>query len=143
MPPFKIDDCAIPSVWCGNGSMPKRKKGDETFYRKTGDRLECMKKGFGAGKYTERDSHLPAGSLQKIKYVGEIFEEKFKKEGINTIPQLLKKMGKLTPKNIETILKKVFTRKGGGIDKRAYNSTLVYLYRHGTGNLPSCSKITV
>lgn len=138
---FKLQECSIPVIWCGNGDMPKKKVSSDTHYYKTGTRYECMKKGFGAGMHTERKANLPDSSLQNIKYVGDVYEERFKSQNINTISQLLNYSLKSTPRQIEALLREVFKRKKSGVDQRAYNSTLIYLYRHGNGNLPKCSKI--
>jgi len=138
--PFKADECAIPKVWCGNGKMPKRTTKN---YYKIGSRAECVKVGFGAGMYSERKKHLPMSSLQQIPYVGETYEKKFKKIGIKTKAELRSKMSKKSPTEIEKILKKVFTKKGGSFDRRAYNSTLLFLYQNGVGKLPRCRRIKI
>ncbi len=139
--PFNISECAIPAVWCGNGNPPNRKSEDQVYYHKTGTRYECMKKGFGAGMYSEKKKNLPQDSLQHIKYVGDVFEQKFKLKGINNTKKLRRELSKKTSHEMAAILKGVFTRKGGVVDKRAYNSTVVYLYQHGIGNVPKCMKI--
>lgn len=136
---FVFEECIIPKVWCGNGKVPKG-----NTYAHTGTPTECLKIGFGAGMHNERSKHLSKDSLQQIKYVGEIYEVKFKKEGIKTIANLLKFSKDKAKTILQKMLIKVFTRSAnGGLDKRAYNSTLVYLYQHGiaTGNIPKCSKI--
>jgi len=81
MADFDLSECAIPTVWCGRGNPPKRRAGDDKYYYKTGDRYECMQKGFGAGMHTERKKNLPENSLQQIKYVGDVYEKKFKGAG--------------------------------------------------------------
>ena len=141
---FNLGDCAIPTVWCGKkGNPPKRKPTDETYYYKTGNRYECMQKGFGAGLHTERRENLPNDSLQRIKYVGEKYEEKFHATGMTDLNTFRIEMSQKSPQEIEKYLKKIFKRKGGSLDQRAYNSTLVFLYRNGVGNIPACSKIQV
>lgn len=140
---FNKKACAIPSVWCGDGPMPSSRYKDSIFYTREGTRSECVKKGFGAGKYQERNAHLPKTSLLQIKYVGEVYEEKFKKYGISTTTQLLKefKSSSASTSTIEKTLKSVFTKKDNKLDQRAYNSTLLYLYGNGIGKLPQCSKM--
>jgi len=128
-------------VWCGKGDAPTRKKGDLKYYYKKGTPYECMQKGFGSGMYSERDKSLPRNSLQKIKYVGKTYEDKFKKEGINTIFELRDKMIGLSVFEKEKLLKRVFTQKGGRLDLRAYNSALVFLYQNYITELPKCSRI--
>lgn len=138
---FNIDDCAIPSVWCGKGNPPKRKRGDAKYYSKTGSRYQCMQYGFGAGAATERSKRLPKTSLQHIKYVGDVYEKKFKDKKIATLAALVSYMNNRTSNTIEKLLKGVFTKRNGGLDKKAYNSTVLYLYGRGKTNVPKCSKI--
>ena len=136
---FRIKDCAIPTVWCGNGAVPNAIKNNGR-YTKAGTPHECMKKGFGAGKYSERDKNLPKNSLQHIKYVGAVYEGKFQAEGITSLVRLKSVMRGKTPAQIRTVLQRVF-KKGKGIDKRGYNSTVFYLYQNGFTNVPQCSRI--
>ena len=35
---FNFQQCAIPTVWCGNGKRPVQKANDVTYYTKTGTR---------------------------------------------------------------------------------------------------------
>lgn len=139
---FDIDKCAIPKIWCGKGAPPRRKAGDLKYYHKTGSRYDCVKVGYGAGKYGERKKHLPSQSLQQISYIGEVYEKNFKKIGITSTTDLIREVSTRSSREIDGLLKRVFTKKGNILDKRAYNSTLVFLYQHGIGHLPSCSKIT-
>lgn len=139
---FNPKDCAIPNVWCGKGNPPSRKKEDETYYFRTGTRYECMKKGFGSGMHSERNSNLPETSLQKIKYVGKTYEEKFARRGIDDVVRLVEIVRDLSAEEVHEILSDIFSKRNGGLDKKAYNSTLLYLYHHGNGILPQCQKIT-
>jgi len=136
---FEISKCAIPGVWCGKGAPPKRK--GLKWYHKTGSRYECMQKGFGAGAATERRKNLPDNSLQQIKYVGETYEKKFQKSRIADTDDLIQAAQRRTKASLKTLLRKIFTRRRGGLDKRAYNSTIVFLYQHGIGHVPPCSEI--
>lgn len=133
---FNPKECEIPKIWCGKGNKP-------SSYSKTGTPYDCMKIGFGAGMHIERNKHLPPNSLQNIKYVGETFEKKFVKKGIKNIPELLKYATKSSKPQIENLLKEVFMRKKVGLDQRAYNSTLLYLYGHGIASIkiPKCTKL--
>lgn len=133
--------CYQPRVWCGDAKEPPKKKKDDSYYYKTGTRRECLTTGIGAGIHIERNSKLSKKSLQQIKYVGEKHEKKFKKAGIDNIPSLLKEMEKKSSKEMEKILKKILTKKDDSLDARAYNSVILYLYRHGNGNVPSCKRI--
>lgn len=134
---FDPDYCAVPSLWCGDNDMPTRITNDKKYTGK-GTRAYCMKKGYGAGMYAERAKSLPPSSLKNIKYIGDEYEKKFMVYKINTI-QDLKQRGK-NPKSLDKILLIVFTKSDGVLDKRGYNSVLLYLYRNGTSNLPSCKK---
>jgi hypothetical protein len=137
---FRPKDCRIPMMWCGNGKMPKPT--NDKFYVRVGTRIECMKMGIGAGIHTERSKNLPENSLQKIKYVGVEYQRKFSREGIQTLTQLQSMARKLSEDKLKTVLNRVFTRAGkSGIDRRGYNSTLMYLYRHGNNKLPQCAII--
>jgi len=135
---FEIEKCAIPTVWCGKGAPPKRK--GLKWYSKTGSRYECMKKGFGAGTVAEKRKHLPDNSLQQIPYVGDVYEKKFKRNGISNTGQLLQEAQNRSRTGLRTLLQRIFTKRRGGLDKRAYNSTIVFLYQHGIGHVPSCSE---
>lgn len=144
--PFRFEDCAIPVLWCGDDdNIPKRKSKDETYYYATGTRSQCVKKGYGAGKYETLREGLPKGSLQYIKYVGDKYESNFKKEGVRNLTELTTRIRSLDSTGIKRLLTKVFTQKGGKLDKRGYNSTLMYLYRNGIDSriLPSCHKINI
>jgi hypothetical protein len=136
---FNEKECIIPEIWCGDATTPPKKK--NSIYYKTGTRYECMKKGFGAGTHIERNSNLPQTSLQQIKYVGEIHEASFKTSGIKTISQLTSQMKLKTTQEAEKILKRILTKSNGVLDVKAYNSTALYLYRHGVPSAPPCQKI--
>lgn len=136
---FREEDCLIPEIWCGESSIPSRKKGK--LYYKTGTRYECMKKGFGAGMYTEKRSNLPPVSLMKISYVEEKHEELFKKIGIKSTKQLVEEMRLRTSKEISYILTKILKKDNGELNEKAYNSVVLYLYRHGVGGVPKCKKL--
>lgn len=142
---FKKEDCVIPTVWCGKGAIPKTPPigggGVGTKYTRAGSSYECMKKGFGAGYYTERNKHLPQNSLEKIKYVGETYVEKFNDNGIHTLPELLKYAKSVTRGQLQQTLRSILTKKGGIVDERAYNSVLVYLFENGIENPPACTRL--
>ena len=140
---FDITECAIPVLWCGNGAIPTTKRGSKKRYYKKGTAHECMKVGFGAGMNKERKKNLPPTSLQQIKYVGEVFEDNFRRSKINNLPALRKWVNGKSAESIKSLLTKVFTTKKGSIDKRAYNSTLMYLNKQTNATLPRCSRISV
>lgn len=138
-----LKDCAIPTFYCGNAKKPPSSKDPLIKYLRHGTGYECMKKGFGAGAAKERTKGLPPGSLQNIKYIGEVHEGHFKKAGIKNLASLIKEMRDKTREEKTRILKRILSKSNGVLDKRAYNSTIVYLYRHGTRDIPSCAKITL
>lgn len=136
---FRQEDCIIPEIWCGESNVAPKKKGKR--YYKTGSRYECLKKGFGSGSNAERLNNLPANSLQRIKYVGEKHEKKFIEAGIKTVKQLITYTSPKTPTQIQSLLKNILTKTNGILDTKAYNSTILYLHRHGISNVPKCKKI--
>lgn len=137
MPTFKESKCAIPSLWCGKGPVPKNIRNDKKYTRK-GTSVECMKQGFGAGMMSEKSKHLPPASLQQIKYIGETHEKNFKKAKIETINKLIKTFKSKEPEQIKLLLSGILMKKNSTLDKKAYNSVLLFLYRHGNSNIPSC-----
>lgn len=100
-----------------------------------------MSRGFGAGAASERLKSLPEGSLQRIKYVGEAMEARFRQSGIRTLNGLIVKMKGKTPAYIDTTLKRILRKSNNALDSRAYNSVLLFLYMAGIPNLPQCAII--
>ncbi len=133
---FNPNTCTIPKTWCGKGTLPKG-------YAKIGSRSECLQIGFGAGIHSEKAKSLPTTSLRQIKYIGEKYETRFKKKNITTTNDLLKFVTKNNKTTIQKLLVYVFTRTSSGLDKRGYNSTMIYLYSHGiaSAKIPICYKI--
>lgn len=137
---FNYDKCAIPTVYCGNNKdLPPKKQGSNTYYLRHGTGFECMKKGYGAGSSTERSKGLSPYSLQQIPYVGPKYEENFKKNKVETITDLMDY--DQNPKQLSVLLERVFLKKNGAFDEKAYNSTLMWLYKRGIKNLPECYDI--
>jgi len=136
-----IENCSIPAVWCGKGNIPSRKHEDEKYYIRRGTPYECMKVGIGAGIYSERKKDISSHSLQNIKYIGDVYENNFKKENIHNLEELLEYMGTHSIPQIKKNLIRVFTKKGGIVDQRAYNSTLMFVYKRNFKDLPPCFKI--
>lgn len=140
---FKEQDCYIPRVWCGEKDTYPKGYVDDGYYTKTGTRYECLKQGIGVGIGTTKKKQLPRTSLQTIKYIGEKHEENFINAGIKTTTDLLKEMGKKTATQIKSTLEAILGKKGKKtiVDMKAYNSVILYLYRHGVVNVPTCKKI--
>jgi hypothetical protein len=142
---FDIESCKIPTVYCGTKTtLPPRQKNEDFYYTRIGTPHECMSKGFGAGINTSETKGISPNSLRKIKYVGEVYVQHFEDEGINNINSLIKYANNNPKGSLEKLLKRVFVKKDGVLDKRAYNSTLMYLFRNsGQKALPVCQKITL
>ena len=136
---FDPSECIIPEIWCGKSAVAPKKKGKN--YYKVGTREECLKKGYGAGFYTNKKEGLPASSLQQIKYIGDIHEASFRTVGIRTLVDLEREIRKKTSVEVDRLLRRVLAKSDGVVDMRAYNSVLLYLYQHGNSNLPRCIKI--
>lgn len=139
---FNPEDCAIPTFYCGDQSdLPARKRGDDKYYTRHGTPRECLSKGFGAGMITERLKTLPESTLQQIKYVGDVYDRRFRENGINTVDGLILYAKGRNPIEIDALLRKVLTKKGGAVDQRALNSVLLFLYKNGVQRIPSCKRL--
>lgn len=141
---FKYSKCSIPTVWCGNGKMPKKTKTASSYYSKKGTRAECLKKGFGAGAASERLKTLSKHSLQRIKYVGPTYEERFQEHTITNTKAIIAFGKAHTTQQLSDLLHEIFLKSNGVIDKKAFNSTLMYLYDNGVSRsrLCPCKKIS-
>lgn len=134
--------CKIPVLYCGDKEeLPEEGPSENEYYARKGTSGECLKKGFGAGMYSERNKNLPNTSIRNIKYVTEVQEENFKSMGVKNLSQLKKEAKK---GNFKDTLKAVLL-KNGVFDKRAYNSVLLWLYNHGTDEkeLPTCYALKI
>lgn len=142
MSKFKESDCYIPTVWCGEkNTIPTTRPKGDTYYHKVGSRYECLKVGFGAGASTERKQNLPLTSIEQIKYIGDVHAESFKNKGVTTTTRLITVAKGKNIDELEKYLKGILQKSNGQVDMRAYNSVLLYLYRHGISQLPRCIKI--
>lgn len=139
---FNPKKCVIPTIYCGKDKIVPETIHNNTKYIRHGTSYECMTKGFGAGLIAEKLKNLPANSLQRIKYIGDIHEANFKKSGIHTTTQLISRVKKLKTNAVEKLLKNILKRKNGTLDTRAYNSSLLFVYQNGVSiNLPQCVNI--
>jgi hypothetical protein len=138
---FDTDLCSIPRVYCGDrDAIPERRIGDDFYYTRKGTPKECLMVGFGGGMMTERGKTLPQNSLQKIKYIGEKYEDKFKAKNVQNINDLVE-YANWNPNNFSDLLAEILVKKNGVVDKKAKNSVLLHLHRKGVTNLPSCDRI--
>lgn len=132
------ESCKIPEIYCGEQN-PMPKSGDAySYYTRKGTGPECLKKGIGAGIYLEKKKNLSPVSVQNIKYVGEKFEANFAAKGIKTLNQLVNYVSGKSESQIKKFLKDVCTQANGSVNKRAYNSIIIYLSMNGHYNLPKC-----
>ena len=140
--PFNIEKCLIPTVYCGDKDViPQRNQEDEFKYISFGTRFQCMKKGFGAGLNSHLKKGVPNYSLKNIKYIGEKYESNFENENIFTINQLAEYIERHTKRELKELLKRVLIKSNNILDKKAYNSLLMFMYKAGHHNLPSCKTI--
>ena len=137
---MSLKNCAIPTVYCGKKKIPSNT--NEIKYTKKGSRDECLRKGFGAGQYSEKLKNLPSNSLQRIKYVGDKYETEFRRYGIGKTTTLIRKCSKQTKEQNTLMLKKIFLRKDGIVDKKGYNSTILFLSKNGVATSPTCLRIS-
>lgn len=136
---YRIEDCIIPQVWCGSGAVPHptaRKR-----YTGSGSPHRCFQKGFGAGMYSERRKRAPPASLQHIPYVGAVYERAFAARGILTTDALKARVRRRSTDNTRRFLQGVYTKANGAPDRKAYNSTLLWLYDSGLHAIPACRRI--
>jgi len=136
---FNRGRCSIPTVYCGDkDQIPTTGPSRDTHYSRRGTARECLSKGFGAGMITEKLKNLTLNSLQRIKYIGDKYEQKFVDVGITNTDRLVTEMRRLNAENINRVLCEILRRKNGVVDKRAFNSVLLFLDDNGVNNLPEC-----
>lgn len=129
--PFDVHRCKIKTFYCGKGELPEG-------YTRKGSGFECLKRGFGAGSWTEKKKDLPEKSLQRIKYVGPVYEKKFKEKKINNTDTLIAKLSTMSADKKKKFLEKIFTRKNNTIDYRGFNTVLLFLHAANVKKLPQC-----
>jgi hypothetical protein len=134
---YNIKKCTVKQVWCGKSNVVP----DPEKYYKVGNKEECFKRGFGSGHYSEVNKTLPQNSLMRIPYVGEVMEQNFKNNGIQTLSKLVSKTKNMTSEQKDALLKKVLKNKDGKINTRAYNSVIIFLFNKGILSLPPCKTI--
>jgi len=137
---FDKSKCITSKIYCGDKNALPPNTATQKYSRK-GTPHECLKKGFGMGMWTEKKKLLPATSLQHITYVGDVFEEHFKNEGMNTQAQLLQKFRALTRANKRNLLLRCCRKRNNVVDYRVYNSVLLFLHEHNVNDLPLCTDI--
>lgn len=139
---FNLSNCYSQSVYCGDKEKKFPYIENDIKYISNGSSFQCLKKGFGAGIFQSLKKNISKNSLLNIKYVGTVFEKKFKRNKIYTISSLLNFSRKSKKNNLKILLEKVFTDSTGRLYINGYNSVLLFLYRNGLyNNLPSCKII--
>lgn len=134
---FSRDRCVIRKIYCGNGRKPSDTK--DKKYSRVGSRHECMKRGFGVADWEHRKKGLSSISLQQIPYIGEKYETNFKKARVYTIRSLMSRVRIMSVGDKKKLIEKGCKRAGGSIDKKAFNSVVLFLDDRGVKNLPNCS----
>ena len=147
---YNRDRCLIPTAYCGDGNIPTNPVNTErtSRYHHIGTRSECMRKGFGAGAAQERIKGLPANSLQRIKYIGPQYEQNFATNNIqhiHNINQLVDYSATHNRTQITRLLMRGCRKVNGVLDRRAFNSVIMFLDDHhiNHASLPRCKKVRV
>lgn len=135
--------CLIPSTFCGKAesSIPASNLRENIRYTERGSPITCLKKGVGIGRQIERQSALPSRSLQNIKYIGKIYEERFMSKRVRTLSQLVSYIRNHSSAHNGRFLREVLTNASGQVDQRAMNSVIHFLYYENESirpNLPIC-----
>jgi len=130
--------CYTKSVWCGAGPVPAEVR-NNTIYQRHGTPYECLKKGVGTGVYEERRKGLPSNSLLKIKYVTEAQEQHFIEKHISNQQDLIRFASLSKVSKIRKFLSRCLVNKEDGLDQRAYNSVVLFLYLAGVLLVPECT----
>jgi hypothetical protein len=143
---MNINNCLIPTQYCGDitNPLPTKNIRENIKYTKRGTPSSCMKKGVGVGIHIEKKNNLSSLSLQQIKYVGQHYEDKFKRNRINTIIDLIKYIKTHSKEHNERLLKNVVKMRNNSVDYKAYNSIIHYLYfsnEVSLSKIPFCKKI--
>ena len=136
---FDTDNCLIPTVYCGKGNIPRKKNGKR--YVRRGTPTECLRQGLGAGIYQEKNKQLDQHSIMNIKYVGEYYERKFRRQNISSLADLKNHVINMNPTQINTFLEIVCKNRQGHVDKRVFNSVVLFLYLEGIRWVPNCKYI--
>lgn len=138
--------CLIPTVWCGGDdarTYPFKDPQNNVVYKRKGTNHECLKKGIGVGYQKAISKDLHPDSIIGIKYIGVTYLESFSKRGLKTKKDLINYAKKSTRKTLTSLLVSVLTKSNGELDKKAYNSVIVFLIDNKVPNskIPQCHKI--
>lgn len=136
---FNTNACAIPDVWCGNGNttyhvVSLSANGIPKVYTRNGTKVECLRKGVGAGKASHHRG------IASITYVSDAHVRAMANRGVKTLAQLRSTLEHMTGQQKASWLKGVLDI-GKGVNWKAYNAILLYLNKNGVDNLPRCKKL--
>jgi hypothetical protein len=120
---FDPNNCYF-ETWCGKGDKPR-------LYKRTGTRYECLKIGYGRGKY----STVPEGSLDTIPYLSENAKIYLINEDILSLDDFLDEIYSMNYEETKNFLKAIeYTT------PKKFNSVVRFLYNNGipASKLPKC-----
>ena len=131
-------DCLDPTWYCGNGPIPVNTNRKKYFQQAHGTRAQCVKIGYGAGKYGALRSQVGPASLMRIPYVDQTTATRFQNTpgpgvppgGITTIALLGAYVQNpvVSPANITAFLTAVSTNGAGVFHRKTFNAILYFLY---------------
>ena len=128
---FDPSRCVDRTYYCGNGDIPADFPGGRKLYYQhaKGTPAQCVRIGYGAGKYIEQRSSFPANSLRRIPYVSATIEQNFQNThpGINNLTDLYDLVAHSSRAAITAFLTVCCTSAGGVFNRKAYNTTLLFL----------------
>ena len=133
---FRKSDCVIRKIYCGDKNVPADTATKK--YSRAGSRQECLQRGFGIADAQNRLKRLRPNSLQNIVYIGDTYDQNFRKKGIRTLAGLQTKMKSLGANQKLDFLRKILIKKNKVVDQKAINSVIMWLHSKGVGNLPGC-----
>jgi len=137
---FNKSKCIIRKSYCGNGDLPQDTATKK--YSRIGTINECLKKGFGIAQAEFNKKNISENSLQNIMYIGPTYEKNFKKNKINTLTGLIKKMTDFSVIEKRDFLYNSCKKSNNTIDYKAVNSVILYLHANKVKKLPSCKIIS-
>jgi hypothetical protein len=137
---FNLQNCDIPSVWCGDkDDYPTSKDGRR--YTGIGTRSKCLQKGIGVGIHKEMNKNIAPNDLLNIPYMNSSNVKKFSDQRIYNIDDLYE----VTEENDVPQIRKIIIqgcKSSNKVDYKLYNSIIRYLYLHQKNvDLPACKKL--
>jgi hypothetical protein len=114
-------------TWCGKREKPAN-------YRRSGTRYECLRIGYGRGKWDSRQ--LPEQDLNNIPYLNRVSRERLIDAGIETLRDFLNRI-RLFDDYRRT---KIFLEELGFSTPKKFNKIVLFLFEKGIPieKLPRC-----